>query len=78
MTEKQTIFGPRPLASPRADDPRQTMTGTDQVLDKRADNSTRQNYPLTVTKQMISDFESYTGFFGLGKKMVAAGFWRLS
>ena len=77
MTEEQTFCGPRSVQRTRAHDTRQTMTGMDRILDSWADNSTRLDCPLTVTEQMISDFERSTGFLGVGKKMVAAGFWRL-
>ena len=57
---------------------RQTSDRSIDVLDNRADNPTYLPYSLSVTKQMISDFETSTGLLGIGKKMLAAGFWRLS
>lgn len=52
-------------------------TVLDQWINKPASQAPPR-YPLTVNESIIADFESTTGLFGIGKKMVAAGFWRLS
>lgn len=49
----------------------------DEWIDK-ASSQRPQSNRLTVTEQMVCDFETATGLHGIGKKMVAAGFWRIS
>jgi hypothetical protein len=59
----------------------QTENGMNSVLDEWTHKPVSdhvQEHPLTVTNQMISDFEASTGLLGIGKKMLAAGFWRLA
>ena len=50
------------------------------VLDERVHKPASQYTPsrLIVTQQMIFDFETSTGFLGIGEKMLKAGFWQLS
>jgi hypothetical protein len=63
------------------DNPPQTAEELNNVLDQWVHKPASQappRYPLTVNEAIIADFESVTGLFGVGKKMVAAGFWRLS
>ncbi len=39
-------------------------------------NDSCSNYtPLRVTREDIAAFETQTGFFGLGQRMVRAGIW---
>jgi hypothetical protein len=57
---------------------RQTSSRMDMDLDVRADNSTPSTYPVKVNEQMISDFEEFTGLFGIGQKILGAGLWRLT
>ena len=62
----------------RVNNTRQSKTGMYHTLNTGVDKSIYLPYSLSVTGQMISDFETSTGLLGIGKKMVAAGFWRLS
>ena len=38
-------------------------------------DSCSDTHPLQVTREDIAAFETQTGFFGLGQRMIRAGIW---
>ena len=45
------------------------------MLYGKTKDSCSSSYPLRVTREEIAAFETQTGFFGLGDRMVRAGIW---